>query len=79
MKKYVEFCKNRKKNQSMINLTNKIGTSGIILMLMKIYLSVLINLPKMLEKRYTIQNNKKISKKEYQELLKNFSKWNEVK
>jgi len=74
IKKYSSYLKQNNKNQSVDNLRKSIGTKGAILIVLKVYGSILFNLPKFLFKRVKIRQNQKISKKEYYNLFKKFSK-----
>jgi GT2 family glycosyltransferase len=65
-----------KRNESIERLYSKRGFLGILWIMLKVYLSVLYYLPKMLMKRWRIQKNKKVLKQEINNWFKKFSKEN---
>jgi hypothetical protein len=71
---YLICLKKENQNKSVSNLKKKVGMKGTLLIILKIYGSFLINLPKTLIKRYNIQKTKRISKEEYKKLFIDFSK-----
>ncbi len=73
-KTYFSYLKVGKKNKSVTNLKNTVGIFGVILIIFKIYGSILWNFPKMFRKRLIIQQNRKITKAEYKDLFIKFSK-----
>jgi GT2 family glycosyltransferase len=74
LKFYLSCIKKDNQNKSVSNLRKKVGLKGTLLIILKIYGSFLLNLPKTLIKRYKIQKSKKINKKEYKKLFIDFSK-----
>jgi hypothetical protein len=71
---YLSCVKKNNQNESVSNLKKKVGMKGTLLIILKIYGSFLINLPKTLIKRYNIQKTKRINKEEYNKLFIDFSK-----
>ena len=65
-----------KKNrvESVSKIKDKIGLRGIMLIMIKVYASVLINIPRMTGKRFRERSKKKVSKKEYKEWFNKFSR-----
>jgi GT2 family glycosyltransferase len=71
---YLSCLKKDNQNKSVFNLKKKVGLKGTLLIILKIYWSFLIHLPKTLVKRRKIQKTKRINKEEYKKLFIDFSK-----
>ncbi len=71
---YLNCLKKDNQNKSVSNLKKKVGLKGTLLIILKIYWSFLIHLPKTLVKRYKIQKSKNINREEYNKLFIDFSK-----